>query len=154
MKNTLLAVLIMCLCYDHTQAQNVPPHAADYIKYQERNPNQPVGKSSVATNTLADGVVSTDKLFRDINTSTIMADGAITTDKLADDIINSLNEMEDALGVNKQPQRVIPVSFIPLNNIVAIDQHAYAWHMQCHLLYARQSQKPRPTHNRIGWLPY
>ena len=153
MKNTLLAVLIICLSYDHTQAQNAPPHAADYIKYQERTPNQPVGKSSVSTNTLADGVVTTDKLLRDINTSTIMADGAITTDKLADDLINSLKDMEDALSVNKQPQRIIPVS-IPLNNIVAIDQHVYAWHMQYWLAYARQLKKPRPTHNRIGWLPY
>lgn len=148
MKNTLLAVLIMCLCYDHTQAQNAPPHAAaDYIKYQERNPHQPVEKSAVKINTLADGVISTDKILKDLNTSTTMADGASTTDKLADDITNSLNDMENALSLHKRVQEIMPVS-IPLNNSVTTDGRA--WQLQYLLPYTQYSPKPRPTHSRKG----
>lgn len=148
MKNTLLAVLIMSLCYDHTQAQRTPSHAPEFIKYQGTNPNQPVGKEHITTNTLADGVITTDKLTNDIIASGNMADGAVTSDKLADDIINSLKDMEDALTVNRQVQEVIPVS-LSLNKTEAINQHTYACYMQNMLHYTRQLQKPRPTYNRI-----
>jgi hypothetical protein len=52
--------------------------------------------------------------------------------------------------VNRQaPKEVLMAS--PLNNAMATDHHAYAWHMQNLLLHSQQ--KPRPTHNRKGWLP-
>lgn len=148
MKNTLLVVLIMSLCYDHTQAQRTPSHAPEFIKYQGTYHNQPVGKEHVSTNTLADGVVTTDKLTNDIIASGNMADGTVTSDKLAGDIINSLNELENALATNKQAPKLIPVS-LSLNKSVAINQHAYACYMQRMLPFAWQSPKPRPTYNRI-----
>ncbi|HEX6430130.1 MAG TPA: hypothetical protein VF008_20690 [Niastella sp.] len=152
MKNTLLAVLIMALCYDPTQAQSTPLPTPGYIKYQGQHPNQSIDKGSVTTNALADGVATTDKLANDIITSNKMADGTVSSNKLAEDIINSLNEMEEAHTANKQTQRLISMS-TPLYNAMVSDQNAYARHMQHLLLYDQLLQKPRPTNNRKGWLP-
>ena len=150
MKNTLLAVLIIALCYDPTHAQSTPLPTPGYIKYQGQYSNQSGDKESVKTNSLADGVTTTDKLANDIITSNKMADGAVSSNKLAEDIINSLNEMDGAKAVNRQAPKVVLMA-PTLNNAMATDQHAYAWHMQNLLLHSQQ--KPRPTHNRIGWLP-
>jgi hypothetical protein len=79
-----------------------------------------------------------------------MADGVISSDKLAEDIINSLKGMEEAKVVKRQTSKVVFMAS-PRANAMATDQHAYAWHMQNLLLHSQQ--KPRPTHNRIGWLP-
>lgn len=152
MKNTLLAVLIIALCYDTTQAQRTPSHAPEFIKYQGTSPNQPVGKGHVTTNTLADGIITTDKLSNDIKASGNMADGAITSDKLADDINNSLKDLEDALGANKQAQEQEQIAVsLSLYKTSAINQQVYACYMQGLLPYGQQLQKPRPTYNRIGW---
>lgn len=153
MKNTLLAVLVIALYYGHTQAQIISPHAPDYIKYQGPASNQSVGKEPITTNAVADGAATTDKLINDIVTSGKMADGVVTADKLADDIINSMKEMERALTAGRQTQGSLPVSLSPYNT-VAINRHAYTSYMQNWLPYTGQSQKPRPTQNRIGWLPY
>lgn len=150
MKNTLLAVLIIALCYDPTQAQSTPLPTPGYIKYQGQYSNKSIDKEPVRANSLTDGVATTDKLANDIITSNKMADGAVSSDKLAEDIINSLNEMEGAKAVNRQaPKVVLMVSAV--NNAMATDHHAYAWHMQNLLLHSQQ--KPRPTYKRIGWLP-
>lgn len=152
MKNTLLAVLIIALCYDATQAQSPPLPTPGYIKYQGQSSNQSIDKEPVKTNRLADGAATTDKLANDIITSNKMADGAVSSNKLAEDIINSLNEMEEAQAVSKNSQKLVLMA-PPLDYAMAADQHAYAWHMQNLLLHAQQLQKPRPTHNRKGWLP-
>jgi hypothetical protein len=149
MKNTLLAVLIIVLCYDLTHAQSTPLPTPGYIKYQGKYSNQSIDKEPVKTNSLADGVTTTDKLANDIITSNKMADGIVSSNKLSEVIINSLNEMEEAKAVNKQAPK--PVLMAPFNNAFAADQHVYAWHMQNLLLHSQQ--KPRPTHNRTGWLP-
>jgi hypothetical protein len=60
--------------------------------------------------------------------------------------------MEEARAVNKQTPKEVGMA-LTLNNTMATDQHAYAWHMENLMLHARQLQKPRPTHNRKGWLP-
>jgi hypothetical protein len=150
MKNTLLAVLIIALCYDPTQAQSTPLPTPGYIKYQGEYSNQSIDKEPVRANRLTDGVATTDKLANDIITSNKMADGVISSDKLAEDIINSLKEMEEAKVVNRQTSKVVFMAS-PRANAMATDQHAYAWHMQNLLLHSQQ--KPRPTRNRIGWLP-
>ncbi len=152
MKNTLLAVLIIVLCYDPTHAQSTPLPTPGYIKYQGQYSNQSIDKEPVKTNSITDGVATTDKLANDIITSNKMADGVISSNKLAEDIINSLNEMEEAKAVNKQTPKVVGMA-LTLNNTMATDQHAYAWHMENLILHAQQLQKPRPTHNRKGWLP-
>jgi hypothetical protein len=150
MKNTLLAVLIIALCYAPTQAQSTPLPTPGYIKYQGQYSNQSIDKEPVRANRLTDGAATTDKLANDIITSNKMADGAVSSNKLAEDIINSLNEMEKAKAGNRQaPKEVLMAS--PLNNAMATDHHAYAWHMQN--LLPHSQQKPRPTHNRKGWLP-
>jgi hypothetical protein len=138
------------LCYDLTHAQSTPLPTPGYIKYQGQYSNQSIDKEPVKTNSLADGVATTDKLANDIITSNKMADGAVSSNKLAEDIINSLNEMEGVKAVNRQAPKVVLMA-PALNNAMTTDQHAYAWHMQNLLLYSQQ--KPRPTHNRIGWLP-
>jgi hypothetical protein len=152
MKNTLLAVLIISLCYDKTQAQNTPLPTPDHIKYQGQFPNQFIDNRTVITNTLTDGVATTDKIFNDIINSNKMADGAVSSNKLADDIINSLKDMEEAQTENRPVQGLVSIA-PSLYNTKATDQHAYAFHMQDLLPYAQQSQKPRPTYNRKGWLP-
>ena len=152
MKNTLLAVLIIALCYDATLAQSTPLPAPGYIKYQGQYSNQSIDKEPVKTNRLADGVATTDKLANDIITSNRMADGAVSSNKLAEDIINSLNEMEEAQAFNKNAQKM-GLKSPSLNYAMAADQHVYAWHMQNVLLHAQLLQKPRPTYNRKGWLP-
>jgi len=147
MKNTLLAVLMISLCYDQTQAQSISPPSPDYIKYQGTHPIQPVGNGSVTVKSLADGVVTTDKLANDLKTSGKMADGVVTSDKLANDIINSLKGMKDALTSNKPVQKSMPPTLsLRLNNAGITDEHAYACHMHEQLSYAQQSQKPRPTY--------
>jgi hypothetical protein len=154
MKNTLLAVLIMALCYDRTQAQSISPPIPDYIKYQGTNSNKSVDKRAVPGNTQTDGVATTDKLADDIITSSKMADGAVSSNKLADDINNSLKNMkDDAQTASTQAQALKPGA-LPLYNLIATDQHMYACHIQHLLSDVQQSPKPRPTYNRRGWLPY
>jgi hypothetical protein len=100
MKNTLLAVLLLVVGYECTQAQVNPQRPSGFIKYQGVHPAKPVGKGSSAKNTTTDGAVTTDKLANDILISNIMADGTVTTDKLANDIFNSMRAGNKALNAN------------------------------------------------------
>ena len=154
MKNTLLAVLIIALCYDRTQAQSISPPVPDYIKYQGTNSNQSVDKRTIPRNTQTDGAATTDKLADDIITSSKMADGAVSSNKLADDINNSLKDMKDDAQTASTQRQGLKPGALPLYNVIATDQYAYACHMQNLLPDVQQSPKPRPTYNRKGWLPY
>jgi hypothetical protein len=148
MKNTLLAVLLIVVCYECTQAQVNPQRPSGYIKYQGAHPTKPVGKGSSAKNTTTDGAVTTDKLANDILISNIMADGTVTTDKLANDILSSMRAGNKALNVNAST-KCVPAG-APLYSVVVNNQPLYSGYMQRSILQRQYAS----NFKRTGWLQY
>ncbi|OQP50966.1 hypothetical protein A4H97_03855 [Niastella yeongjuensis] len=142
MKNTLLAVLVISLCYYDSPAQNVAPHSPRYVKYQEAISNRSIGKGAKKVNPFRDGVASTDKLTKDIAALNKMADGTASSDKLADILLNSL-EIFDSVGKTDKPAfRVVPVGL-----------YTYAGFMRQEITRKQELSKPRPlTTKKSGWL--
>lgn len=153
MKNTLLAVLIIAACCEHTQAQNNPQHTSGYIKYQDTHPTGTVGKGSSTKHTTADGAVTTDKLASDIFISNITADGTVSTDKLADDILNAMNAGNSGVNANASLNEKAP-AMVPLYSAVINSRQSYARYMQQVMLQWRHVQAFSSISKRTGWLQY
>jgi hypothetical protein len=140
MKNTLLVVLIIALCYDHTQAQINSSQSPGYIKYQGKYSNQSVEKRTVTTSVITDGIAATDKLAYDISTVYTMTDGVTTTDKLADDIVHSLETFTGTITVDSPALTGTPAALLQQDE--SVSQPAYIGYMMYQL------QKPRPINSK------
>ena len=149
MKNTLLAVLLIVVCYEHTQAQVNPQRPPGYIKYQGTHPTKPVGKGASTKNTTSDGAVTIDKLANDILVSNIMADGTVTTDKLANDILSSMRAGNKALNANASANKSVSAG-VPLYSAVINKQQLYAGYLQQAMLQWQYAS----NFKRTGWLQY
>jgi hypothetical protein len=152
MKNTLLAVLVITACCEHTQAQNNPQRSPGYIKYQGTHPAQPAGKGSSTKHTTTDGAVTTDKLASDLFISNITADGTVTTDKLADDLLNIMKGGNRGVQANAFIEK-LPAS-APLHSADVNDGQCYAGYMQQLLLQCSHAQSISSISKRTGWLQY
>lgn len=149
MKNTLLAVLLIVVCYECTQAQANPQRPSGFIKHQGAHPTKPVGKGSSAKNTTTDGAVTNGKSANDILISNMMADGTVTTDKLANDILSSTRAGNKAHNANATADKSIPAA-VPLYSTVIKNQPLYAGYMpQSGLQWQYAS-----NFKRTGWLQY
>jgi hypothetical protein len=153
MKNALLAVLFIAVCYDNTQAQVIPQRPAGYIKYQGTHPTQPVGKGSSTNNTITDGAVTADKLASDIFISNITADGTVSTDKLADDILNAMRSGNRRVNGNASTQHMLP-AMVPLYSAGSNKQQSYARYMQQVMWQWQYAQNFSSKSKRTGWLQY
>lgn len=153
MKNALLAVLFIVVCYENTQAQVIPQRPAGYIKYQGAHPAQPVGKGSSTKNTTTDGAVTADKLANDIFISNITADGTVSTDKLADDILNAMKAGNRNVNGNVSTQNILPALAL-LYSAGINKQQSYAWYMQQVLLQWQYAQTFSSKSKSTGWLQY
>ena len=148
MKNALLAVLLIVVCYECTQAQVNPQRPSGYIKYQGIHPTKSVGKGASTKNTTSDGAVTTNKLANDILISSIMADGTVTTDKLANDILISMRAGNKALNANASATEKLPG---------ALWCNADVNNQQLYTRYMQQSIAPwlyASNFKRTGWLQY
>jgi hypothetical protein len=145
MKNALMAVLVIAVCYEHTRAQDIPQRSPGYIKYQGTYPTK-VGKGSSTKNNTTDGAVATDKLANDIFISNITADGTVTTDKLAGDILHSMNAGNRHGNANASPASMLPAS---VNSIWAFGICYYA-ELERDLGIPKSLNKKSST----GWLQY
>jgi hypothetical protein len=149
MKNTLLAVLLIVVCYECTQAQVNPQRPSGFIKFQGTHPTKFVGKGASTKNTTTDGAVTTNKLANDILISNIMADGTVTTDKLANDILSSMRAGNKALNANASATDRLPGSVLLCSAVINNQQ-----------LYTRYMQQPMSplqyasNFKRTGWLQY
>ena len=148
MKNTLLAVLLIVVCYECTQAQVNPQRPSGYIKYQGTHPTKSVGKGASTKNTTSDGAVSTNKLANDILISSIMADGTVTTDKLANDILSSMRAGNKALNANVSATDKLPGML--LCSGVENNQQLYTRYMQQSMVTWEYTS----NFKRTGWLQY
>jgi hypothetical protein len=153
MKNTLMAVLVMTVCCEYTQAQNSPQRSPGYIKYQGTYPANTVGKGSSTRNTTTDGAVTTDKLANDIIISNITADGTVTTDKLADDILSSMNAGNRNVHANASLTEKLPV-LVPIYNAAVNNRQSYARYMQQVMWQWQYAQTLSSISKRTGWLQY
>jgi hypothetical protein len=145
MKNALLAVFIIVVCYERTQAQVNPQRPPGYIKYQAVRPTKPVGKGSSTKNTTTDGAVTIDKSASDILISNIMADGTVTTDKLANDIFSSMQAVNKTLHANASAAESTPAS-VALYSTAINNRQLYARYIQMLTLqwqYASNFKKNR-----------
>ena len=133
MKNTLLAVLLIVVCYESTQAQVNPQRPTGLIKYQGTHPTKSVGKGASTKNTTTDGAVTIDKRARDIHVSNIMADGTVTTDKLANDILSSMRAGNKALNANASATEDVPAG-VPLYSTAKNNRQLYARFIQRSML--------------------
>jgi hypothetical protein len=140
MKNTLLVVLITVLCYDPTQAQVNSSQLPGYIKYQGNYSNQSVEKRTVTTNVITDGIAATDKLDYDISTVYTMADGVVTADKLADDLVQSLETFTETITVDTPAFTGTPAALLQRGE--SDSPHTYIGYMNYQL------QKPRPINTK------
>jgi hypothetical protein len=149
MKNTLLAVLLIVVCYECTQAQVNPQRPSGFIKFQGTHPTKFVGKGASTKNTTTDGAVTTNKLANDILISNIMADGTVTTDKLANDILSSMRAGNKVLNANASATDRLTGSVLLCGAVVNNQQ-----------LYTRYMQQPMApwqyasNFKRTGWLQY
>ena len=149
MKNTLLAVLLIVVCYECTQAQVNPQRPSGYIKYQGTHPTKPVGKGASTKNTTSDGAVTIDKLANDILVSNIMADGTVTTDKLANDILSSMRAGNKALNANASATEGVPAG-VTLYSTAINNRQLYARYLQQYMLQWQYAS----NFKRTGWLQY
>ena len=149
MKNTLLAVLLIVVCYEHTQAQVNPQRPSGFIKFQGTHPAKPVGKGASTKNTTSDGAVTTNKLANDIIISNIMADGTVTTDKLANDILSSMRAGNKALNAKASATEKLPGS-VPLCSVVVNERSLNTRYMQQSILPWQYAS----NFTRTGWLQY
>ena len=149
MKNTLLAVLLIVVCYECTQAQVNPQRPSGYIKYQGTHPTKPVGKGASTKNTTSDGAVTIDKLANDILVSNIMADGTVTTDKLANDILNTMRAGNKALNANASAGEDVQAE-VPLYTTAKNNRQSYARFIQQSMLQRQHTS----NFKRTGWLQY
>ncbi len=149
MKNTLLAVLLIVVCYEHTQAQVNPQRPPGFIKFQGTHPTKPVGKGASTKNTTSDGAVTTNKLANDILISNIMADGTVTTDKLANDILNSMRAGNKALHAKASVTEKVPGNAL-LCSVVINNRQLYTRYMQQSILPWQYAS----NFKRTGWLQY
>jgi hypothetical protein len=126
MKNTLLAVLIMAICYDHAQAQST---------------RLPV--------IIADGTVSTDKLDNDL-TATGKPVG------VANQLPTISKKLYEALGqrfMQYYPALQQPVqTSLPANNTASVEPVLYVAFIQHPILKIQPLPKPRPLNKRTEWL--
>lgn len=129
MKNTLLAVLITTVCYDHIHAQRITPQ---------------VIKNAVTPGIVTDGAASTDKLASDILTTNKLVDGVLSMNKLADDIINSQTIIDDV--AMPRGQQLTPTPFLTQLGTMG-EQWSYNLYVQ-QLLFPDQIQKPRPVNTK------
>lgn len=148
MKNTLLAVLLIVVCYECTQAQVNPQRPSGFIKYQGIHPAKSVGKGASTKNTTSDGAVTTNKLANDILISSIMADGTVTTDKLANDILSSMRAGNKALNANASATEKLPGAL--LCNAVVNNKRLYTRYMQP----VDSAWQYASNFKRTGWLQY
>jgi hypothetical protein len=148
MKNTLLAVLLIVVCYESTQAQVNPQRPSGFIKYQGIHPTKSVGKGTSTKNTTSGGAVTTNKLANDILISGIMADGTVTTDKLANDILSSMRAGNKALNANAPATEKLPG--VLLCNAVIKKQQLYKRYMQQSIVPWQYAS----NFSRTGWLQY
>lgn len=149
MKNTLLTVLLIVICYECTQAQVNPQRPPGFIKYQGTHPTKPVGKGASTKNTTTDGAVTIDKLANDILISNTMADGTVTTDKLANDILSSMRVGNKALNANASANKCLP-GVVPLYSADMNNRQLYAGYMQQSMLQWQYAS----NFKRTGWLQY
>jgi hypothetical protein len=129
MKNTLIAVLIMVLCYDHTQAQSA---------------RLPV--------IIADGTISTDKLASDLMASGKPAGVAIHSNQLptiSNTLYNALWQrfLQRYPALQKPPQ-----TSLSANQSARVEPCTYVAYMQLPILRVHPLPKPRPLNRRTGWL--
>lgn len=129
MKNTLLAVLLIVVYYECTQAQVNPQRPSGFIKYQGTRPAKPVGKGTSTKNTTTQGAVKSNKRANDILISKAMADGTVTTDKLANDILSVMRAGNNALHANASATKSIPATE-PLYSSAINNRPLYAQHVQ------------------------
>jgi hypothetical protein len=140
MKNTLLIVLVIVLCYDSTHAQVPTSQSPGYIKYQGTYSNQSVEKRVVSTSVITDGSAATDKLAYDLSTVYTMADGVTTTDKLADDIAHSLETFTENMTVDTPAFTATRAALLQPAEPVSLT--TYVGYMKYQL------QKPRPINSK------
>jgi len=129
MKNTLLAVLIIVLCYDHTQAQST---------------RLPV--------IIADGTISTDKLANDLMAAGKPAGVAIHNNSLptiSSKLYNALWQrfLQQYPALQKPAQ-----TSLSARQSARVEQPTYIAYMQLPLLRVHPLPKPRPLNRRTGWL--
>ncbi|WP_205508701.1 hypothetical protein [Longitalea arenae] len=129
MKNTLLAVLITTVCYDHIHAQRITPQ---------------VVSNAVSPGSLADGAASTDKLSSDIFSTHKLVDGVLTMNKLADDISHSETILDDVVMTGSQQRSPNILS----RSSVVSELWSHAWQRQTLLLPIQIVQKPRPVNTK------
>ena len=152
MKNTLLAVLVISLCYYDSQAQVISLQSPGYIKYQEVIPKHSIDKEADKANRITDGVTATDKLTHAISAFNKLADGTASADKLADILMNSLEVFDDGNTGGRPAPHIKPV-VLKQQDIPVNDEYTYAEYMQQLLLRLHPLTKPRPINSKkSGWL--
>jgi hypothetical protein len=152
MKSTLLAVLVISLCYYDTPAQSIAPHSPGYIKYQEATSGSSLKNGSKKANAMTDGVASFDKLTNDISAFHTMADGTASTDKLAEILINSLGNFDGENIQRKPALRIMPVVYTQ-QSTAGNGQYSYERYMHDLMTGLHPLPKPRPiTSKKSGWL--
>ncbi|WP_207511886.1 hypothetical protein [Longitalea luteola] len=129
MKNTLLAVLITTVCYDHMHAQRITPQVID---------------NTVTRGTVTDGSNSADRLASDILTTNKLVDGVLTSNKLADDILHSQIIPDDVA----LPQRGQTAPTTLMKNSTMGEQWSYARYVQQQLFPIKIVKKPRPFNSK------
>jgi hypothetical protein len=140
MKTTLLAVLIITVCYDHVLAQNNTPQIIN-TTHNTSVTNKVITASGITGDVatcckLSDGAIATDKLANDLITTNKLIDGVDASNKLAEDIIASLKiaELNQKAETTRHTEKVEHCSY------ACCEQHLLPNMQQLH--------KPRPKNSK------
>ena len=153
MKNALLIVFVIAVCYAHAQTQENPKRLKGHIRYQGTHPTPSVGKGSSTNKTTTDGAATSVKPAHNIVIPNKIADGTVTTDKLASDILNSMRPGNKAVNANASVDEKLP-ALVPLYSAAVCNGPLYAGFMQRVMLQWQYVQTFSADFKSTGWLQY